>query len=145
MTSARLEDLGPLDRAFRRAAHAAIRAYQLTLSAFVGRTCRHLPTCSCYMDEAICRHGLWAGGWMGAARLWRCRPFGTSGFDPIPRTAPLHARPWLPWRYGRWRGPLENRAPPRAARRLPDQRRFAIRAVVHCLRRLFRRVSRETT
>jgi putative membrane protein insertion efficiency factor len=87
-------------------AHMAIRAYQLTLSSIAGRHCRHLPTCSCFMDEAIARHGIWAGGWMGLARFCRCQPWGTAGFDPVPLALPQHAS-WLrPWRYGYWRGPL---------------------------------------
>jgi uncharacterized protein len=72
----------------RRAAHYAIRAYQLTLSAFVGRQCRHEPSCSAYMDEAIERHGLWAGGQLGLARVCRCHPWGTSGYDPVPEHLP---------------------------------------------------------
>ncbi len=90
----------------RRAAHYAIRAYQLSLSAFIGRNCRHLPTCSAYMDEAITRHGLWAGGFMGLARLCRCHPWGTYGFDPVPQRLPAASSWRTPWRYGRWRGPL---------------------------------------
>jgi len=84
-----------------------IRAYQVSLSALVGQQCRHLPTCSHYMDEAILRHGFWAGGWMGFARLCRCQPWGTAGFDPVPDHSPASAHWFLPWRYGRWRGPLE--------------------------------------
>ena len=49
-----------------------VRLYQLTLSGFVGNSCRHLPTCSEYAYEAIARHGLWAGGWMGLFRVSRC-------------------------------------------------------------------------
>lgn len=90
----------------RRAAHYAIRGYQLSLSAFVGQYCRHLPTCSAYMDEAIARHGLWAGGFMGLARLCRCQPWGTHGFDPVPQHLPDGSSWTTPWRYGRWRGPL---------------------------------------
>ncbi len=90
----------------RAAAHYAIRAYQLTFSALVGAHCRHLPTCSAYMDEAIARHGLWAGGFMGLARLCRCHPWGTAGYDPVPPVLPPHARRLKPWTYGRWRGPL---------------------------------------
>ncbi len=90
----------------RAAAHAAIRAYQLTLSAFVGRACRHLPSCSEFTDEAIQTHGLWAGGWMGLARICRCNPWGTSGYDPVPGHAPPDAMWATPWRYGKWRGPL---------------------------------------
>ena len=86
----------------RRTAHRLIRAYQLTLSALVGRQCRHLPTCSTFTDEAIQRHGLWAGGWMGAARICRCHPWGTSGFDPVMDRLSPSARWYLPWRYGRW-------------------------------------------
>lgn len=93
-------------RAVRRAARLLIRTYQLTLSSVMGRWCRHMPSCSAYMDEAIARHGLWAGGWMGTARLCRCQPWGTSGFDPVPERRPQGAGPLTPWRYGRWRGPL---------------------------------------
>jgi len=87
----------------RRAAHALIRFYQLTLSSLVGRQCRYLPTCSAYADEAIERHGLWAGSWMGLARVCRCHPWGGSGYDPPPERAPLNASWARPWRYGRWR------------------------------------------
>lgn len=88
----------------RRAAHAAIRFYQLTLSSLVGRQCRHWPSCSAYTDEAIQRHGLWAGGWMGFARICRCGPFGTHGIDLVPEHPPVAGRWWRPWLYARWRG-----------------------------------------
>jgi len=93
-------------RFIRALAHGLIRAYQLTLSSLIGRHCRHLPTCSDYTDEAIQRHGLWAGGWMGLARICRCNPLGTSGFDPVPAAPPSLATWFTPWRYGLWRGPL---------------------------------------
>jgi putative membrane protein insertion efficiency factor len=89
----------------QHAAHAAIRFYQLTFSAFVGRQCRYLPSCSDYMDQAIKMHGVWAGGWMGTARLCRCHPWGSSGFDPVAARAPEVARWYAPWRYGAWRKP----------------------------------------
>ena len=41
-----------------------IRLYQLTLSPWVGRECRYLPTCSQYAIEALERHGALKGGWM---------------------------------------------------------------------------------
>ena len=87
----------------RFAAHWVIRAYQLTLSGLIGRQCRHAPSCSEYADEAIGRHGLWAGGFMGLARICRCNPWGTEGFDPVPQIVPEDARWWRPWRYGLWR------------------------------------------
>ncbi len=88
----------------RIAAHYAIRFYQLTLSALIGRHCRHLPSCSSYTDEAIQKHGLWCGGWMGVARICRCNPFGTDGIDLVPEALPEKAVWYMPWRYGRWRG-----------------------------------------
>ena len=90
-------------------AHRAIRFYQLTLSGLVGRNCRHLPSCSEYTDEAIQRHGFWAGGWIGVARICRCGPFGTSGIDWVPDALPPASRWYKPWAYGRWRG---TNAPP---------------------------------
>jgi putative membrane protein insertion efficiency factor len=86
------------------AARALIRFYQLTFSAIFGRTCRHLPSCSEYADEAIARHGLWPGLWMAVARFWRCRPLGSHGLDPVPETLPARAAWFTPWRYGRWTG-----------------------------------------
>lgn len=84
-----------------------VRLYQLTLSGFVGNSCRHLPTCSEYAHEAIARHGLWAGGWMGFFRVLRCGPFGTHGIDRVPEVLAERYRWFMPWRYwriGRKRG-----------------------------------------
>ena len=64
---------------------ALIRAYQLTLSALIGRRCRYLPTCSDYASEAIQLHGAWHGTVLGFARVCRCHPWGQSGFDPVPK------------------------------------------------------------
>jgi len=81
-----------------------IRLYRLTLSAFVGRSCRHLPSCSEYAEEAILRHGPWRGGWLALARIARCRPGGSDGYDPVPALEGEHHPWWAPWRYGRWSG-----------------------------------------
>lgn len=81
-----------------------IKAYRYTLSPIIGFHCRHLPTCSEYADDALNRHGFWAGSWMTLARLCRCHPWGTSGLDFVPQTVPRNARWYLPWRYGRWAG-----------------------------------------
>ena len=76
-----------------------IRLYQLTLSGFIGNSCRHIPTCSEFGYEAVARHGLWFGGWMVAWRFVRCGPFGSSGLDPVPETLSQRQRWWMPWRY----------------------------------------------
>ena len=104
-----------LVRAPALAARGLVHIYRYTLSPLIGFDCRHLPTCSSYADEALDRFGLWAGGWMTLARLARCHPFGTSGFDFVPAALPRHARWYLPWRYGRWRGTNAELVPPSAA------------------------------
>ncbi len=81
-----------------------IRIYRLTLSSVTGRGCRHLPTCSDFTEQAIRRHGVWAGGWMGLARIVRCHPLGSAGFDPVPETLPESGCWYRPWAYGRWTG-----------------------------------------
>lgn len=63
-----------------------IRAYQIVLSPFLGKSCRHLPTCSEYGYEAIARHGLFRGGWLTFWRVLKCNPLGTAGLDPVPET-----------------------------------------------------------
>ena len=88
----------------RRLGQGLIRIYQLTFSAVLGRSCRYEPSCSHYAAEAISRHGLWAGSWIGAARVCRCNPWGGSGYDPPP-ARPQPGAWWRPWQYGRWRTP----------------------------------------
>ncbi len=92
-----------VDLPFKVAAIGLITLYRYTLSAFAGRTCRHLPTCSEYTAEAIWTFGFWPGGWMGLARFSRCRPGGTHGYDPVPEALPPEAHWYAPWRYGRWK------------------------------------------
>jgi putative membrane protein insertion efficiency factor len=96
--------LGHAGRLPRSIGIGLIKLYRVTLSPLVGRQCRYLPTCSEYTEEAIRRFGLWAGIWIGLARIQRCGPLGASGFDPVPET-PLPRTAWyLPWRYGHWTG-----------------------------------------
>ena len=46
--------------------------------------CRFTPSCSHYAHEAVSVHGAGRGTWLSVRRLIRCRPFGPSGFDPVP-------------------------------------------------------------
>ena len=95
--------LRAVDFPFKIAAIFLITLYRYTLSAFAGRTCRHLPTCSEYARDAIWQFGFWPGGWMGFSRFVRCRPGGTHGYDPVPEGVPAEAKWYLPWTYGRWK------------------------------------------
>jgi len=86
----------------RQIAKAPVHAYRWTLKPLVGWECRHLPTCSEYALDAIDRNGAWRGLWLAMSRFSRCRPLGSSGYDPAPDIR--HERhPFAPWRYGRWR------------------------------------------
>ena len=99
-----LRKIGKLiDWPFKIVAVILINIYRYTLSAISGRTCRHLPTCSEFTRDAIWQHGFWPGGWMGLARIIRCGPRGTHGYDPVPVKKPTNARWYLPWTYGRWK------------------------------------------
>ena len=61
-----------------------IRSYQMIVSPFFAGSCRHIPTCSQYAIDAVERFGVLKGIYFSARRLARCRPCGTSGYDPIP-------------------------------------------------------------
>ncbi|MDA3880217.1 MAG: membrane protein insertion efficiency factor YidD [Prolixibacteraceae bacterium] len=58
--------------------------YKYAISPLTPASCRHVPTCSNYMIEAIKVHGPLKGFWLGIKRLSKCHPWGTHGYDPIP-------------------------------------------------------------
>lgn len=62
-----------------------VRLYQWILSPFLPNSCRHIPTCSQYTIEAIQIWGPIKGIWLGLKRLSKCHPWGTHGFDPVPK------------------------------------------------------------
>lgn len=68
----------------RRAAILVVRAYQRVCSPYLLATCRFTPSCSQYSLEAIQRHGVFKGTWLGLKRLARCQPLGGRGYDPVP-------------------------------------------------------------
>lgn len=61
-----------------------IRIYQVTLSPWLGKSCRYTPTCSNYGIEAIGKYGFFKGGWLTFKRILSCNPWGGSGYDPVP-------------------------------------------------------------
>lgn len=58
--------------------------YRYTISPFLRPSCRHIPSCSQYMLDALKIHGPFYGFAMGLNRILRCRPGGTHGYDPVP-------------------------------------------------------------
>ncbi len=90
--------MGVMSKAFSMLAVGLIRIYQVTLSPWLGRRCRHLPSCSAYALEAIERFGPLRGGWLGVKRLARCHPWGTSGYDPVPQESLDEESPRKPGR-----------------------------------------------
>jgi len=77
-------DRRPAEGVAVRLAVAALRAYKLMLSPLFTGACRFHPSCSTYAADALRAHGLLAGTWLAVRRLARCRPFGGSGYDPVP-------------------------------------------------------------
>lgn len=62
-----------------------LRAYQAVGSPAaraIGLRCRYEPTCSHYAIDAISHYGTLPGIARAVSRLWRCSPWGGSGYDP---------------------------------------------------------------
>ncbi|HWQ02991.1 MAG TPA: membrane protein insertion efficiency factor YidD [Candidatus Nitrosotenuis sp.] len=68
----------------------AVRIYQATLGVWLGGACRFSPSCSQYAVEAIQRHGARRGLWLALARVLRCRPLSSFGYDPVPEQRSGH-------------------------------------------------------
>jgi len=62
---------------------AILRFYKLMVSPFLPSACRYYPSCSEYMRQAVEKHGVARGLWMGMKRLARCHPFHAGGLDPV--------------------------------------------------------------
>jgi putative membrane protein insertion efficiency factor len=72
-----MKDLG------KRFGVGMIRFYQIA-TKWKPATCRFTPSCSHYTLQAIQKHGLLKGSWLGAKRILRCHPFNPGGHDPVP-------------------------------------------------------------
>lgn len=73
---------------FKKLAVIPIRIYQWVISPWLGKNCRHEPTCSNYTIEAIREWGVMKGSWLGIKRIAKCHPWGTFGYDPVPKKKP---------------------------------------------------------
>ncbi len=48
-------------------------------------TLQAYSSCSTYTIQAIKEWGAAKGTWMGIKRISRCHPWGTHGYDPVPK------------------------------------------------------------
>jgi len=67
----------------RQTAVALLRGYKWMISPLFPPSCRYVPTCSEYAMEALEYYGVFRGSWMTLARVLRCHPFVSGGYDPV--------------------------------------------------------------
>ncbi len=68
----------------RKLVLSLVRVYQVCISQVLPPRCIYMPTCSEYMIEAVGKHGVRHGLWLGLKRVLRCHPFARGGYDPVP-------------------------------------------------------------
>ncbi|MFH1941593.1 MAG: membrane protein insertion efficiency factor YidD [bacterium] len=61
-----------------------LKAYKKFISPVLPSTCRFYPTCADYTTQAIKKHGIVTGLFLGVKRLVRCNPLNSGGYDPVP-------------------------------------------------------------
>ena len=68
----------------RNACVVLLRGYRAAISPLYGDVCRYYPSCSSYALQAIQRHGVVRGVWLGSVRIARCHPWAPGGVDDVP-------------------------------------------------------------
>ncbi|WP_072805808.1 membrane protein insertion efficiency factor YidD [Rhodococcoides yunnanense] len=61
-----------------------IELYRTYVSPLRLPTCRFSPTCSEYAVESLRTHGAMKGSLLAVARLLKCAPWHSGGWDPVP-------------------------------------------------------------
>lgn len=59
-----------------------IKIYRKFISPVMPPTCRFIPTCSEYTEQAIKKYGI-KGIFLAIKRLLKCHPFHPGGYDPL--------------------------------------------------------------
>lgn len=85
----------PVNKALSFILSVPVYFYRYAISPFLPPSCRHVPSCSQYMIDALKLHGPFSGLAMGINRLLRCRPGGTHGYDPVPLIRIRRYKPFL--------------------------------------------------
>lgn len=60
-----------------------IKYYKNFINPLLPNSCIYTPSCSAYMGQAISKYGAIIGLSKGLARICRCNPWHTGGFDPV--------------------------------------------------------------
>lgn len=60
-----------------------ISFYRKAISPYRPASCRFVPSCSSYAETAIGKHGVVRGSLLTLARLCRCQPLHSGGYDPV--------------------------------------------------------------
>jgi len=63
-----------------------IQVYQTAISPFLGKHCKHYPSCSSYAKQSLKKHNIVIALLISGARILRCNPWSLGGFDPVPET-----------------------------------------------------------
>ncbi len=62
-----------------------IKGYAYLMSPLMGANCRFSPTCSAYTAQAVEKHGVLKGLFLGIKRLLKCHPWNHAPHDdPVP-------------------------------------------------------------
>ncbi|MEZ5315380.1 MAG: membrane protein insertion efficiency factor YidD [Chlamydiales bacterium] len=61
-----------------------IHIYRLLISPLLGPSCRFVPSCSEYAQDALKKHPLFKACWLICKRLIKCGPWNKGGYDPLP-------------------------------------------------------------
>jgi putative membrane protein insertion efficiency factor len=66
----------------RKIMHLLLAGYHRGVSPVLPNACRFYPSCSVYAAQAVEKHGVAKGLWLGLRRLSRCNPWNLGGYDP---------------------------------------------------------------
>jgi putative membrane protein insertion efficiency factor len=61
----------------------AIHLYRWTVAPLFGTSCRFVPSCSHYAEDALRKYGVLKGSYAATRRLLRCHPWNEGGYDPV--------------------------------------------------------------
>lgn len=61
-----------------------VKFYRSFISPMMAPHCRFYPTCSCYAQESLQRHGALKGSYLALHRLSKCHPWHDGGVDLVP-------------------------------------------------------------